>query len=298
VRSMGRVQPQTLLRNNPRAFKVGLATLGLSLSAWMTTYKVFSDEFLIFETEDNLQEGEVRELQVGPKPEDTILVINYQGEIYSTQSKCAHFGFNLAKGLLVGDKLICPLHSAAFSIKTGQEDQGPVFNGIRTFKVERIDGNIRVLVPKGSWESPPEYKELGKENIEKDKKIVIIGAGSAGLSAAETLRKTGYKGYIYLVTKESDSPYDRTMLSKYLDGKKPPGSIRSDEALDNNGIVVVKESTVTGIDYQGKQVEIEGREPLAYDKLLIASGMRNKIPPIEGLKNVSFYSLRNKKDYI
>ena len=38
----------------------------------------------------------------------------------------------------------------------------------------------------------------------KSKQIVIIGAGSAGLSAAETLRKTGYKGYIYLVTKEAD----------------------------------------------------------------------------------------------
>jgi thioredoxin reductase len=31
---------------------------------------------------------------------------------------------------------------------------------------------------------------------------VIVGAGPAALSAAETLRNTGYKGYIYLVTKE------------------------------------------------------------------------------------------------
>jgi len=58
---------------------------------------------------------------VGPKPEDTILVINYQGTIYSIQSKCSHFGFNLAKGSLIGDKIICPLHNAGFSIKTGQE---------------------------------------------------------------------------------------------------------------------------------------------------------------------------------
>ena len=121
---------------------------------------------------------------MGPKPEDTILVINYQGEIYATQSKCSHFGFNLAKGLLVGDKLICPLHNAAFSIKTGSEDQGPVFDGLRTFKAERVDGLIKVKVPKATWGSAPDYKPLGKDNVDKNKKIVIIGAGAAALSAA------------------------------------------------------------------------------------------------------------------
>lgn len=57
-------------------------------------------------------------------------------------------------------------------------------------------------VPKEGWSSAPEYKEIGKENINKNEKIVIIGGGTAGLSAAETLRKTGYKGYIYIVTRE------------------------------------------------------------------------------------------------
>ena len=138
----------------------------------------------ILETEDNLQDGEVRELIVGPKPEDTILVVNYQGDIYSVQSKCSHFGFNLAKGFLVGDQLICPLHNAGFSIKTGEANQGPVFNGLKTFQVERVDGKIKVSVPKKNWSNAPEYKELGKDNIDKSQKIVIIGAGPTALSAA------------------------------------------------------------------------------------------------------------------
>lgn len=62
-------------------------------------------------------------------------MINYQGDIYSIQSKCAHFGFNLSKGSLIGDKIVCPLHNAGFSIKTGQEEAGPVYNGLKTFKV-------------------------------------------------------------------------------------------------------------------------------------------------------------------
>ena len=55
---------------------------------------------------------------------------------------------------------------------------------------------------------------------------------------------------------------------------------------------------MTSINYSDKNVEIQGKQPLSYDKLLIASGVRNKIPPIKGLSQVSYHSLRNKQDYL
>ncbi len=76
-----------------------------------------------------------------------------------------------------------------------------------------------------------------------------------------------------------------------------PKPIRSEESFENNGIIVLKESTVTSIDYNNKSVSIEGKEPLSYDKLLIANGVKNRIPNIEGLNSVSYYTLRNKQDY-
>lgn len=78
-------------------------------------------------------------------------------------------------------------------------------------------------------------------------------------------------------------PYDRTMLTKGMDGTKPPGPIRSAESFANNGIVILQESTVTGIDYEAKKVIIKEQEPLKFDKLLIASGLVNRVPPIKGL---------------
>jgi NADPH-dependent 2,4-dienoyl-CoA reductase/sulfur reductase-like enzyme len=45
-------------------------------------------------------------------------------------------------------------------------------------------------------------------------------------------------------------------------------------------------------------VAIEGKESLPYDKLLIASGAKNRVPNIQGLSAVNYYSLRNKEDYI
>lgn len=124
VRSLFRFTPifakKSAVLFRPQHNKFVLPALGIATYAmWLGTQKVFNEEMITVETEDNLQEGEVRELQVGPKLEDTVLVIKYEGKVYCTQSKCAHFGFSLAKGLLFGDKIICPLHNAGFSIKTG-----------------------------------------------------------------------------------------------------------------------------------------------------------------------------------
>jgi len=52
--------------------------------------------------------------------------------------------------------------------------------------------------------------------VGKGESYVIVGAGPAGLSAAETLRHSGFSGKITLVSKEGVLPYDRTMLSKML----------------------------------------------------------------------------------
>lgn len=99
---------------------------------------------------------------MGPKILDTILIYEYQGNIYATQSKCSHYGYSLAKGLLIGDKILCPLHNAGFNIKTGEPEQGPIFAGLQTFPVERVNGKIRVTVPKEGWGATPPLQELGR----------------------------------------------------------------------------------------------------------------------------------------
>lgn len=69
-----------------------------------------------------------------------------------------------------------------------------------------------------------------------------------------------------------------------MEKQKKPGPFRNADHLKNNGIVFVGDSTVTGIDYKNKKVNINSKEPLAYDKLLIATGCVNRFPPIPGLK--------------
>lgn len=102
-RTLTRINKLPLVTKKQVSPRIALTTLGVGFATWLSTTKYFNEELTVLETEDNLKDGEVRELLVGPKPEDTILVINYQGNIYSIQSKCSHFGFSLAKGVLVGD---------------------------------------------------------------------------------------------------------------------------------------------------------------------------------------------------
>lgn len=49
-----------------------------------------------------------------------------------------------------------------------------------------------------------------------DARIVIVGAGLAGLRAAEALRTEGFAGSITVVGEESEPPYDRPPLSKQV----------------------------------------------------------------------------------
>lgn len=111
------------------------------------------------------------------------------------------------------DKVICPWHNAAFSVVDGKPEIGPVFNGLATFPVTVKDGEVHVKIPKSKL-NVGQIMAMSKHNAAHDKRhFLIVGGGVAGLSAAETLRQSGFEGQITILTKEDQLPYDRTGLS-------------------------------------------------------------------------------------
>lgn len=58
-----------------------------------------------------------------------------------------------------------------------------------------------------------------KDICKSAKTFVIIGGGAAGAVAAESIRKTGFKGTIKVICSEPHLPIDRIKLSKVLDQK-------------------------------------------------------------------------------
>ena len=69
-----------------------------------------------------------------------MLIARYNGKIYAIGNFCSHFGVPLENGELFDDKILCPAHTAGFSVVTGEPEQAPGLDGIPTFSVVERDG--------------------------------------------------------------------------------------------------------------------------------------------------------------
>jgi 3-phenylpropionate/trans-cinnamate dioxygenase ferredoxin reductase component len=129
--------------------------------------------------------------------------------------------------------------------------------------------------------------------------LVIVGANLTGGEAAATFRQEGFDGRVVLIGAEPRVPYERPPLSKqYLRGEFSfeQALVRPSNFYDENGIETRFGVRATGVHVAEQVVELEGGERLPYDKLLIATGGRNRRFPIPGLDLEGVYDLRTVDD--
>jgi NAD(P)H-nitrite reductase large subunit len=114
---------------------------------------------------------------------------------------------------------------------------------------------------------------------------VILGAGPAGVIAAETLRKHAPGDTITVVGDEHEPPYSRMAIPYLLIGN-----------IDERGTYLRKGAThfadlrvdlvqarAKAVDVQTRRVLLDNGQMLAFDKLLIATGSSPVRPPIPGI---------------
>ena len=129
--------------------------------------------------------------------------------------------------------------------------------------------------------------------------FVIVGASLAGGGAAATLRQEGFDGRVILIGAEPQPPYERPPLSKdYLRGESSfeQALVEPSDFYGENGIETRFGVRATRVEAVAKVVEFDGGESVAYDRLLIATGGRNRIFPIPGLDLAGVYDLRTVDD--
>ncbi|MFE7121760.1 NAD(P)/FAD-dependent oxidoreductase [Streptomyces sp. NPDC057654] len=117
------------------------------------------------------------------------------------------------------------------------------------------------------------------------RRVVIVGAGVAGVQTAVALREQGWAGAITLLGAEPHQPYDRPPLSKaVLLGKSEGSAFEVD--FDSLGIDLRLGREVTGLRPAERVLDTaDGPEP--YDRLVIATGAEPVVlPGSEGIPGV------------
>ena len=203
---------------------------------------------------------------------EAVLLTRIGDEYLAIGASCTHYGGPLAEGVIDGETVRCPWHHACFSLRTGEALRAPALNPVAQWKVVRQGDRIVVTEKVERDPLAPTYPIARHDTVPSS--IVIVGAGAAGAAAAEMLRRCAYAGALTVIDSEPDSPYDRPNLSKdYLAGNAPEEwiPIRQAGFYAEHRIDIVR-GNVSRIDVAGRQVVVEGRPPVAYDALLLATG--------------------------
>ena len=113
-------------------------------------------------------------------------------------------------------------------------------------------------------------------------RIVVVGAGVGGLRAAEALRAAGHAGELVVVGDEPYHPYQRPPLSKTaLAGAVDAGGLTIRRRKSVADVEWRLGTAVSGVDLGAHTLRV-GDEALAWDGLVVATGLRSKRLPLPG----------------
>ena len=124
---------------------------------------------------------------------------------------------------------------------------------------------------------------------ERPAPFVIVGGGVAGSAAAVALRDAGYRGRVVIVSEEHALPYRRAPLSNaYLRGEidRDELLVRPASWYRDAGVDLLLGATATRVDPARHLVEVQGHGPLAYDRLVLATGTQDRFPRLPGSHRV------------
>ena len=121
---------------------------------------------------------------------------------------------------------------------------------------------------------------------------VILGAGPAGIIAAETLRKHAPMDSIVVVGDEPEAPYSRMAIPYLLIGNIGEEGTHLRHGADHydKQCLVMKRGRATRVDTQARTVTLDDGTVLPFDRLLIATGSSPATPPIPGIQGPGVHS--------
>jgi 3-phenylpropionate/trans-cinnamate dioxygenase ferredoxin reductase component len=125
--------------------------------------------------------------------------------------------------------------------------------------------------------------------------IVIVGGAMAGGNAAVTLREDGFRDRVTIVSDEPSLPFGRPPLSKtYLRSEEDLSGwyVKPASWYEEHDVELLLGSSVSVIDTAARQITLGSGQELRYQKLLIATGGRNRRLNVPGADLPGIHYLR------
>ena len=178
-------------------------------------------------------------------------------------------------------------------------DLGP---GCRMACVTRVQGPVVVDAHPGletAAEAPPAARVHGlvQSGI---RRVVIVGAGVAGVTAAEELRRTLDDTELTLICDEPYPFYNRMAITRLVSESVSIESLYLNprDWAESRRVDYRRGVTVTAIDRANRAVSLEDGQELPYDRVVIATGASAFVPPLDGHDADGCFVLRTIDDAV
>lgn len=151
------------------------------------------------------------------------------------------------------------------------------------------------LTPEKAASSSADTTQLFNAAIER---IVIVGNGIAGVTAADHVRRKHPQCSIQVVADENHPLYNRMGITRLVYGRSAMQGLHlmPETWYSERNIEVLLNTSAKAIDTHDKKVILAEGEPLPYDRLILATGSSSFVPPLEGWGGDGCFVLRSADD--
>jgi nitrite reductase (NADH) large subunit len=161
----------------------------------------------------------------------------------------------------------------------------------------RVDGAVSLsLAPERAAAGAAGAPEL--EPDPEVGRVVVVGNGIAGVTAADHVRRLHPDCEIHVVAREQHHLYNRMALTRVVYGRTAMQGLflLPDEWYDQHRINCWLNTEAIAIDAEARRVVLGTGETLEYDRLILATGSRSFVPPIDGFGMPGTLPLREASD--
>lgn len=130
------------------------------------------------------------------------------------------------------------------------------------------------------------------------KRVVVVGNGIAGVTAADYVRRQHPDCEIHLIGREKHHLYNRMAITRLIYGRSAMSGLylQPDTWYDERKITCWLNTQVTRVACDERNVTLATGQTLPYDRLILTSGSASLVPPIEGFGMPGTFVLREAEE--